>query len=177
MLQVDCFLPGPGALELNLPMRFRVLRRVHALRSLGISGAGRVAETLFLSLCVAAGFKLLGVPRTQAWLRRWASLLKTRRLPEDPAIEIRLAKFAQRIVTRNAGVRGSCLSRSLTLWAVLLRRGVSTDLRVGFRRQAGVIEGHAWLEHLGVALNEQPDIVHTYCVSEEPSSFDARTIR
>jgi hypothetical protein len=64
------------------------------------------------------------------------------------------------------------LCRSLTLWALLLRRGIGTDLRVGFRKKDGTIEGHAWIEHAGIPLNEIPDIVQTYCAAGEPVSYD-----
>jgi hypothetical protein len=55
---------------------------------------------------------------------------------------------------------------------MLLRRGVETDLRVGFRRSDGKVEGHAWLELGGRVLNEQEGVAATYTVAERPMRFD-----
>jgi hypothetical protein len=57
---------------------------------------------------------------------------------------------------------------------MLLRRGVETDLRIGFRNSKGKIEGHAWLEHGGQILNELEEIASTYSVLDHPMRFDVR---
>jgi hypothetical protein len=66
-----------------------------------------------------------------------------------------------------------CLARSLALWTLLRRRGVETQFRVGYRKRDGKIEGHAWLEYLGLPINESAAIVATYTVSGEAFKFDA----
>jgi hypothetical protein len=62
--------------------------------------------------------------------------------------------------------------RSLSLWTLLLRRGLVTELRVGVRKRDGHIEGHAWIEYRGLPLNEDEKILQTYEVYERPVSFD-----
>ena len=82
------------------------------------------------------------------------------------------ARRAQSAVRTNWGIGGACLVRSLTLWAMLLRRGIEADLRVGIRRREGKVEGHAWLEYGGLPLNEESSVVGTYSVHDRPVSFD-----
>ena len=130
-------------------------------------------EAFLLRVSIGAGFRLLGVIRTQALLRRWAG----RNMPPmrpDPQSAVRAARSAQRLVRRTLGFGESCLVRSLGLWAMLLRRGLHTELRVGFRCQPEGLSGHAWLEYDGVAINEEESVTRTYCVHEGPVSFDQR---
>ena len=128
-------------------------------------------EALLLPVFLFGGFALLGVPRTQAILRRWA-LARRRSGASDPATLIANARRAQFLIKRDTGIGGSCLVRSLTLWAMLLRRGVAAELRVGMRRTDGRVEGHAWLEYSGAPLNERASVVRTYSIYEKPLSFD-----
>jgi hypothetical protein len=82
------------------------------------------------------------------------------------------------MVKRATGLGGMCLARSLTLWALLRRRGIETELRVGYRKRDGGIEGHAWLEYEGVSINEDAAEIETYIVAPQPVAFDAwREIR
>jgi hypothetical protein len=60
----------------------------------------------------------------------------------------------------------------MTLWAMLLRRGVELDLRVGFRKKAGKTEGHAWVEYDGIPINERESEARTFEVYEAPVHFD-----
>ena len=76
------------------------------------------------------------------------------------------------MVKRAFGIEGTCLTRSFTLWAILRRRGVETDLRVGFRKSEGKLSGHAWVEYAGVPLNEDSDVNTKYSVFKEPADFD-----
>ena len=87
-------------------------------------------------------------------------------------MEIRNARRAQRIIQRNTRVSGNCLVRSLTLWAMLLRRGLPTDVRVGFRKRDNRIEGHAWIEHQGDPINETLTEARSYAPYERPVTFD-----
>jgi len=130
-------------------------------------------EALTLPCWIWIGFRLLGVPRTQALVRRWALGGKAgATTPTDPQLEIRSARRAQRIVQRNTGISGNCLVRSLTLWTMLQRRALPTDLRVGFRKRDGRIEGHAWLEHEGAPINESLAEARSYVPYDQPATFD-----
>jgi hypothetical protein len=144
--------------------------------SLDRSGRALVREALLLPLLISMSFRLKGVPWTQAELRRWATQGATGSTPatsSEAADWIALAQLGQRSVRRAAGVGGNCLVRSLTLWTMLLRRGVVTDLRVGVRRREGKIEAHAWLEFAGMPVNENQENVDSYSVYDQPLAFDA----
>lgn len=55
---------------------------------------------------------------------------------------------------------------------MLLRRGIETDLRIGFRKRDGKIEGHAWIEDNGLPINESQKEIQTYAIYDRPIHFD-----
>jgi hypothetical protein len=128
-------------------------------------------EALLLPVAISLGFNLIGVPRTQAWLRRWTFGRNTRSEFATGDL-VGMACRAQKRVSRTAGILGPCLVRSLTLWTILTRRGVEVSLRVGFRKRDGKFEGHAWVEHDHSPINENESEARTYTVSEQPACFD-----
>lgn len=153
-----------------------VLRKLRTLRSLGLDGTRLAMEALLLTVFVPASFSVFGVPRTERYLRRWALSRKTGYPPASlgAGAVIKVVLRSQNIVRRNTGIAGSCLTRSFTLWTLLLRRGIRTDLRVGFRKCEGTVEGHAWIEYDGLPLNEDPKAILTYSASEKATSFEAK---
>ncbi len=64
---------------------------------------------------------------------------------------------------RHGLVHPSCLAKSLTLWWLLGRQGISSHLRIGIRKE----NEHAWVERDGIALNELDEPHHHY------AAFDA----
>lgn len=61
----------------------------------------------------------------------------------------------------------NCLTRSLTLWWLLRRQGIVSDLRIGVRKTDGEFQAHAWLEHQGQALNDAEDVGASYSPFEK----------
>lgn len=152
-----------------------VIRRIRFLKVM-LTGPEReyVREALVISLLIPVGFRTVGVPRTQHLLRSWISRSREKELSSaQAALSIVRVHRAQATVHRNMGARGTCLSRSLALWAMLLRRKVSVELRVGFRRQDGKIQGHAWVEYQGAPINERVSTTTTYSTASDNVAFDA----
>jgi hypothetical protein len=101
-----------------------------------------------------------------------------RRVPSAspaPAALIVAARQAQGIVLRHTGIGGTCLVRSLTLWALLLQSRLESEILVGLRKRDGKIEGHAWVEYGGHPINEDPGVIGTYTEFADALSFDRMT--
>ncbi len=148
-----------------------MIRKLQLFCSLDSADRRVLLEALVLPGFIWLSFHTVGVPRTQALLRRWAGAGRANPISVSLAT-IHQARRAQQIVKRNTGIAGNCLVRSLTLWAMLLRRGVPTDLRVGFRKREGRIEGHSWLEYAGAPVNEVLSEARSYVPYEKPITFD-----
>lgn len=157
-------------------MALNFVSKTRSLRRMSADQRGLIVEAFVLPILIFVGFRVAGVSRTQRYLRRWAMSGSpdneaSRSSPETQAV-ILSAQRAQSLVKRLAGLEGSCLQRSLTLWTLLLKRGVCADLKVGYRSQYGAIEAHAWLEHQGLLINESLAVASTYVTSTEAMNFD-----
>lgn len=108
---------------------------------------------------VALALRWASFRRVYGFLGRWVGTIHP-----TAGDEIRLADRA-RVLTRL--VQGAaawslhhptCLHRSLTLWWLLGRQGIASELRIGVRKEQGQFEAHAWVEYKGVALNDGLDV-------------------
>jgi hypothetical protein len=122
---------------------------------------GRLAATLVSLSLVALGLRWLGLRRVQALLAWLAPLPAARLEPPSPAAHLDQARRLATLVKQAAAGAPrplTCLPQALTLWWLLRRRGLLTDLRLGVRKTGGSFEAHAWVEYEGVVLNDQPDV-------------------
>jgi hypothetical protein len=135
------------------------LRRLAALprpeRRLLLEAAGALA-------LITASLKLL---RNNPLLSGLATLAGHRPppvTPEQASSTIGRTRRLVSVASRYGICRGSCLSRSTTLWWLLRRRGIRTELRVGVRKEGDQLHAHAWIEHEGVAINERLETLRRY---------------
>lgn len=150
-----------------------IVRKLRTFWSLKSSHWRLAFEALVLPFVIRSGFSLLGVPRTHGALKRWADCGTTPcHHPNLNASTVMVALKLQRVVNRSIRGGGTCLVRSMTLWAMLRRRHIETELRIGVRKVDAAMEGHAWLERNGQAVNETPENVATYVVFDQSANFD-----
>lgn len=108
---------------------------------------------------IAALLRVFGVFRTRCWLERTSRQAATREAsPDDLRAAESLAKLAE-IAGRRGAITITCLRQALMVYWLLRRRGFAPALKIGMRSQDGVVDGHAWVELGGVALN-QPNLTH-----------------
>lgn len=117
---------------------------------------------------VALGLRRWGLGRVQSVLGRRRS---HGRGGDDPAARLRSAKRLAWIVQAAAAYGpwpANCLQRSVVLWWYLRRRGIDGELRIGVRRDPETREltFHAWIEHGGIVLNDDPEIRRRYVTFE-----------
>jgi Transglutaminase-like superfamily len=62
---------------------------------------------------------------------------------------------------RNSPIPSTCLERSLSLWWLLARQGITTQFRIGVRKDGEKFTAHAWVERDGVAIGE-PEAAHLH---------------
>jgi hypothetical protein len=95
--------------------------------------------------------------------------------PAGPAADrARRLAWAVDAVERRVPWRANCLDRSVTLWWLLLRCGIASELRIGVRRRPGTPVGsrtldfHAWIERDGDVLNDLPDVRQRFATFDRP---------
>lgn len=140
------------------------LRRFSALE--------RTAQTLFLRASVmlplvGLSLKFRGFDATRSRLRK--ALPHVAQQMDSGSLNKQIALTAHMVnaADRHGLVHPSCLVKSLTLWWLLGRQGIPSELRVGVRKESGNLEAHAWVEREGIALNE-PEERHRHY-----AAFDA----
>jgi Transglutaminase-like superfamily len=130
------------------------------------------AQKLFLRAAVllpmvALSLRWRGFRATQSTLQRSLS----NGIPEldlgQAKKQLALTAHMVNAVDRHGPVHPSCLAKSLALWWLLGRQGISSHLRIGIRKENEKFEAHAWVERDGTALNEPEEHHHHY------AAFDA----
>jgi len=107
--------------------------------------------------------------------RRWHAAL-ARLAPLGPSPEVKpapsYAKRAQlttrmvQAASREGLCRANCLGQSLSLWWLLRRQGIPSELRIGVRKADDGVAAHAWVEFAGAVLNDAQDVHQHYAPSD-----------
>ena len=133
------------------------------------------AQKLFLRALVTLplvglSLKLRGFEGTRSKLRKTVSHAAPQIASDPLNKQIALTAHMVNAADRHGLVHPSCLVKSLTLWWLLGRQGITSQLRVGVRKEGGNLEAHAWVEREGIALNE-PEERHRHY-----AAFDAALV-
>lgn len=141
----------------------RLLVNLAKFRALSAAQQRIVVQAAFLLPCIWIGLQLFGLGRLQRW----------RQHPPRPAATtlaldaIMAMGNLVNIAGRHALCPVTCLTRSLLLDALLRRRGVASQLRIGVRLAQGVLDAHAWVEVAGVPVNDRPDVDEQFAAFAE----------
>jgi len=126
-----------------------------ALRRLTWRQRARIFEAALLLTAVCVALRAVAVRRLCATLGRLTSAAAGRRAPGVRSEALEIARSVT-LASRHVPAATTCLHRAVTLWALLRRRGLAADLRFGARRRGDEIEAHAWVEHDGVVISDEP---------------------
>src|SRR5712692_824561 len=143
------------------------------------SALERPAQELFLHAIVllplvALSLRWRGFGATQAALKRFLSIAHPENDPDLVSKDATVTAHMVNAADRHGLVHPSCLAKSLTLWWLLERQGISSRLRIGIRKERDKFEAHAWVESDGTALNEPDEHHHHYAAfAAEFSSLPA----
>jgi hypothetical protein len=116
-------------------------------------------EAVLLLPLVEMSLGRSGYDRTTRRLARLARRGRWRGPVED------LVPASVRMVSLSASrtrVPAKCLARSLTLWALLRRRGIEGEVVLGVRPGGEPLDAHAWVEVDGQPVNETQETVDSY---------------
>ena len=120
---------------------------------------GVLLQAIMLLPVVKLGLRLVGLKRMLLAMTRWAPIDCS---PSDQDGTTACgARTVARIVAaaaRCGPYRATCLPSSLTLWWVLRRQGVESELRIGVYKSEKGIAAHAWVEQSGTAINDAADV-------------------
>ena len=124
-------------------MRSRALRK---LLELPPRSWLTLLEVAAFSLAVEVGLQVVPFRRLLGWLQ--AQPARQRRVAVRERQMAELCRLAQ-AVFRRYPFNLTCLKRTLILLALLRRRGLSADLKIGVTKAGRTIHAHAWVEQEG----------------------------
>ena len=145
------------------------MNRLSKFKALTLRERVLLFQSAILLPVTALGLRLFG---TQKWQKVLASLTrKTANAAHvstpvaSKEVETVRAKQIARLVraAANHGVyRANCLEQSLVLWAMLKRAGLESEIRFGARKEQNELQAHAWVECMGLTLNEDRGVEQRY---------------
>jgi hypothetical protein len=149
-----------------------MLEKLRRFRALDRPAQKMFLRALVMLPIVSASLKALGFRATQTALGKFLSPPNSEQNPDFVQTRIVLAAHMVNSAGRHGLVQASCLAKSLTLWWLLGRQGIASQLRIGIRKENGKFEAHAWVERDGVAVNEPDDHHRHYAAFDKAfSSF------
>jgi hypothetical protein len=96
---------------------------------------------------------------------RCRTILRLLSFPQAGAVQgpdaVRVASLV-RAASHHGGCGRHCLTESLTVWWLLRRRGIESEIQIGVRKDGPGLDAHAWVESAGAVLDEQPDVARTF---------------
>jgi hypothetical protein len=136
------------------------------------SALERPAQMLFLRALAMLpltwlSLRLRGFQPTRSTLQKTLSHHAPEMDSDSLNKQVALTAHMVNAADRHGLVHPSCLAKSLTLWWLLGRQGITSRLRIGIRKENGKLEAHAWVEREGIALNEPEEHHYHY------AAFDA----
>jgi len=144
-----------------------MLKSLRRFSALGRPAQALLVRALVMLPLVALSLKFRGFDATRSTLRKMIENVTRQADAVSLGKQIALTAHVVNAADRHGFVHPSCLVKSLTLWWLLGRQGITSELRVGVRKESENLEAHAWVERESIALNEPEERHHHY------AAFDA----
>jgi hypothetical protein len=138
--------------------------KVESLRALSWTSRGLLIEAAFAIPAMHVLVRVFGVGPVHDALVKVTSARVKVHVDDGAGGATRVGEVARVVAmaARHAPGDHTCLHRSMALWWMLRRRGFDGRLRMGVRKGDAAFEAHAWVNHAGVVLNDDPDVEHRY---------------
>lgn len=129
---------------------------------IGLSARERIllSQSLALLPLAALALRVMGLRNYQRLMDRFSRGGKPHFDEDGRKLRDQVRKTARLVEAagRYGPYRAKCLPESLTLWWLLRRQGIESQIRFGARKNAQRMEAHAWVEFEGTPLNDSTDV-------------------
>jgi hypothetical protein len=110
-----------------------------------------VVQTVLLLAAIRAGLRVFAYATVSGLLGRLSCPIAAK--PSGDAVTPERTLELVEAVARRVPAIGTCLTQAMAAHVLLARRGYTSDLRIGVRRdERGHFTAHAWLEHRGTIV-------------------------
>ena len=152
----------------------RLTTQMATLRALSWSDRWTLAQAAFAVMAIGLILRVISLRRVHGMLRRLAPKADRQRAsaPSGAARPLEVAGLVS-MASRHTPLANTCLHRSLALWWMLRRRGFNSAVQFGARKRDGRFEAHAWVEHEGIVISEDAQVLDYIPMPWEPVEHDA----
>lgn len=141
--------------------------KLKKLRALPRSDRRLLMEAAGALPLIAASLRVLRINPLLDCLAKLAGYPDRPLSPTDALPTIHRTRRLVGLAAQHGLCGGNCLSRSTTLWWLLRRQGIPSELRIGVRKEGEKLHAHAWIEYEGVAVNDRLDTLGRYSPFDE----------
>ena len=131
--------------------------KLRALRVLPREDRSLFLQALLFLRLVSVALWLVGFGRVQRLLVHLSGRRRRLDVHTGPGA-LRSCVWAVAAAARHGFPRANCLEQSLLLWWFLRRLGAAAEIRIGVRKQDGLLQAHAWVEVNGQVLTDTQDV-------------------
>ena len=140
-----------------------MMRQIRKYFTLPRADRRLLVQAMAMLPMLTLGLRLFGTRGCFVALKRITPMARSVANSETSARHrVARTEWLVRVASMHGPIQGNCLIQSLTIWWLLHRQGIPTELRIGVRKSHGRLEAHAWAEHDDQVVNDDPDIARRY---------------
>lgn len=132
------------------------------LKSLSLLEWQILVTSVILLPLVALTLHLFGFKRTQQFMKSFSFSPKSFQQEDQKLQDGQTIARMISIAATHSVYKANCLKKSLMLWWLLRRRGISADLRIGVQKENGRLNAHAWVEINGMVLIDDVNTIQGF---------------
>ena len=125
-----------------------------------------VIQAMVLLPIVALGVRLAGYQRVRHWmgwtLTQSENAGARNELTQSEVEQATKIGWLVNVAARRGIYRANCLTRSLTLWWLLARRGIVSDIVFGTRIAKTELRAHAWVQCRDTVINDHQGVAERF---------------
>jgi len=133
---------------------------INQLRALSIEEWRLLLVSIVLLPLTALALYIIGFKKTKVLMTKFIPLHTEN--AKSGAERLKIAERVARMVTIAANhsfYSANCLKKALVIWWLLKRKGITTELKIGVKKEGDNLQAHAWVELNGTPLTD-PLIFH-----------------
>jgi len=145
----------------------RIQGKVNRWRQFSWRERGLFLQAWFLLPPMVLGLQLSGFQKFQQFLQNrihggTEQDQYSKKNDDDVLVECFTISKMIKVAARYSLITPKCLPKSLLLWWLLGREGITSDLRLGAQKDNKQFEAHAWVEYKGIVINDSQLVKERY---------------
>jgi len=143
-------------------------KRINQLMALSFEERRLLLVSIVLLPLTALALYIIGFKKTKVLMTKFIPLHAEH--SKSGSVQLKIAERVARMVTIAANhsfYSANCLKKALVIWWLLKREGITTELKIGVKKEADNLQAHAWVELNGTPLTDPLTFLATKSFAEK----------